>query len=169
MSFKNWLYDRFNVEKWPILAQNFGNKTQFFAIITNSNQFSFVFIGFNVWFYIRKDKDWVYWSSQFQVRSVEMVKNCQKMKNQKVGWRQISLERVTEHLQSSSIAHSKERKNRIGAPAPLTDFSSAFKPLNNKENGQSLFWSITHFGLSHENGILTISTRNMPQMISKRS
>ena len=98
-----------------------------------------------------------------------MVKNCQKMKNQKVGWRQISLERVTEHLQSSSIAHSKERKNHIGAPAPLVDFSSAFKPLNNKENGQSLFWSITHFGLSHENGILTISTRNMPQMILKRS
>ena len=92
-----------------------------------------------------------------------------KMKNQKVGWRQISLERVTEHLQSSSIAHSKERKNHIGAPAPLVDFSSAFKPLNNKENGQSLFWSITHFGLSHENGILTISTRNMPQMILKRS
>ena len=98
-----------------------------------------------------------------------MIENCQKMKNQKVGWRQISLERVTEHLQSSSIAHSKERKNHIGAPAPLVDFSSAFKPLNNKENGQSLFWSITHFGLSHENGILTISTRNMPQMIFKRS
>ena len=97
-----------------------------------------------------------------------MVENCQKMKNQKVGWRQISLERVTEHLQSSSIAHSKERKNHIGAPAPLVDFSSAFKPLNNKENGQSLFWSITHFGLSHENGILTGILRNMPQMISKR-
>ena len=34
--------------------QNFGNEIQFFANITNSNQFFIVLIGFYVWFYIEK-------------------------------------------------------------------------------------------------------------------